>query len=95
MTLVREDRVERTAGVWVVPPGALPSSYSAEQISAESILSAKLTPRLDFPMTSLKDYQVDRRKVEVQQCMEPKRTNSPIDFLRPKIWANPLVPGLR
>ena len=27
MTLVREDRVVRTAGVSVVPPGAVPSSY--------------------------------------------------------------------
>ena len=66
MTLVREDRVERTSGVSVVPPGALLSSYSAEQISAESILSAKLTSRLDFPMRTLKDDQVDRRKMEVQ-----------------------------
>ena len=66
MTLVREDRVERTAGVPVVVPTAWLGSYSAEQISAESILSAKLTSRLDFPMTPLKDYQVDRRKVEVR-----------------------------
>ena len=27
LTLVREDRVGRTSGRWVVPPGALPSSY--------------------------------------------------------------------
>ena len=27
MTLVREDRVVRTAGVSVVPPGAMQSSY--------------------------------------------------------------------
>lgn len=52
-----------------------------EQISAESILSAKLTSRLDFPMRPLKDDQVDRRKVEVWQHMEPKRTNRSIDFL--------------
>ena len=32
-------------------------------------------------MRTLKDYQFDRRKVEVQQCMELKRTNSPIAFL--------------
>ena len=83
MTLVREDRVERTAGVWVVLPKAWPSSYRAAQISAESILSAKLTSRLDFPMTSLKDYQVDRRKMEVRQRMQSKRTNRDIDFLRP------------
>ena len=83
MTLVREDRVERTAGVWIVVPTALSSSYSAAKRSAESILSAKLTSRLDFPMRTLKDYQFDRRKVEVWQHMEPKRTNSPIDFLRP------------
>ena len=56
-----------------------------DQISAESILSAKLTPRLGFSMRTLKDDQFDRRKVEVWQHMEPKRTNSPIDFLRPKI----------
>ena len=66
MTLVREDRVEQSAGVSVVLPRALLSSYRLEQISAESILSAKLTSRLDFPMTSLKDDQVDRRKVEVR-----------------------------
>ena len=82
MPLVREDRGERTSGVPVVLPRALPGSYSTDQISAESILSAKLTSRLDFPMRTLKDDQFDRRKVEVQQCMEPKRTNSPIDFLR-------------
>ena len=35
-----------------------------EQISAESILSAKLTSRLDFPTRTLIDDQVDRRKVE-------------------------------
>jgi hypothetical protein len=81
LTLVREDRVERTAGVSIVLPRALSSSYRAEQISAESILSAKLTSRLDFPMRTLKDDQFDRRKVEVWQHMEPKRTNSPIDFL--------------
>ena len=52
-----------------------------EQISAESILSAKLTSRLDFPMRPLIDDQVDRRKVEVWQHMEPKRTNRSIDFL--------------
>ena len=52
-----------------------------EQISAESILSAKLTSRLDFPMRPLIDDQVDRRKVEVRQRMEPKRTNRSIDFL--------------
>ena len=33
-------------------------------------------------MIPQKDYLVDRRKVEVQQCMEPKRTNRDIDFLR-------------
>ena len=27
LTLVREDRVGRTSGQWVVSPGALPSSY--------------------------------------------------------------------
>ena len=81
MTLVREDRDERTAGVSIVLPRALLSSYSAEQISAESILSAKLTSRLDFPMSPLKDDQVDRRKVEVRQRMQPKRTNRPIDFV--------------
>lgn len=86
MTLVREDRVERTSGVWIVPPGALSSSYSAERISAESILSAKPPSRLDFPMTSLKDYQVDRRKVEAWQHVEPKRTNRGIDFLRSIDW---------
>ena len=63
----REDRVERTAGVSIVLPRALSSSYRAAKRSAESILSAKLTSRLDFPMTSLIDYQVDRRKVEVWQ----------------------------
>ena len=36
-----------------------------EQISAESILSAKLTSRLDFPTRTLIDDQVDRCKVEV------------------------------
>jgi hypothetical protein len=36
-------------------------------------------------MTSLKDDQVDRRKVEVWQRMQPKRTNRGIDFLRPLI----------
>jgi hypothetical protein len=81
LPLVREDRGERSAGVSVVLPRALLSSYRSEQISAESILSAKLTPRLDFPMRTLKDDQFDRRKVEVWQHMEPKRTNSPIDFL--------------
>ena len=83
MILVREDRIERTAGVSVVLPRAWLSSYRADQISAESILSAKLTSRLDFPMTSLKDYQVDRRKVEARQRVQPKRTNRGIDFLRP------------
>ena len=39
-------------------------------------------------MIPLKDDQVDRRKMEVQQCMESKRTNSPIDFLRP--WHSPI-----
>ena len=34
-------------------------------------------------MISLKDDQVDRRKVEVQQCMELKRTNRDIAFLCP------------
>ena len=92
MTLVREDRVERTAGVSVVLPRALLSSYRAAKRSAESILSAKLTSRLDFPMTSLKDDQVDRRKMEVQQCMESKRTNRDIDFLRPLISSD--FPGL-
>jgi hypothetical protein len=81
LPLVREDRGERSAGVSIVLPRALLSSYRSEQISAESILSAKLTPRLDFPMRTLKDDQFDRRKVEVWQHMEPKRTNSPIDFL--------------
>ena len=66
MTLVREDRVERTAGVSIVLPRALLSSYRADGISAESILSAKPPSRLDFPMTSLKDDQVDRRKMEVR-----------------------------
>ena len=66
MPLVREDRGERTAGVPIVIPMAWLGSYSADQISAESILSAKLTSRLDFPMIPLEDYQVDRRKVEVQ-----------------------------
>jgi len=66
LSLVREDRDERTSGVSVVPPGALLSSYSTDQISAESILSAKLTSRLDFPMRTLKDDQVDRRKVEAR-----------------------------
>jgi hypothetical protein len=33
-------------------------------------------------MTSLKDYQVDRRKMEVWQHMQSKRTNRGIDFLR-------------
>ena len=51
-----------------------------EQISAESILSAKLTSRLDFPMRPLIDDQVDRCKVEVRQRMEPKHTNRSIDF---------------
>ena len=83
MTLVREDRVERTAGVSVVLPRALPSSYRAARISAESILSAKPTSRLDFPMTSLKDDQVDRRKMEAWQHVQSKRTNRGIDFLRP------------
>ena len=32
-------------------------------------------------MRTQKDYLFDRRKVEVQQCMELKRTNSPIAFL--------------
>jgi hypothetical protein len=54
-----------------------------DQISAESILSAKLIPRLDFPMIPQKDDLVDRRKVEVLQSMEPKRTNRDTDFLRP------------
>ena len=47
-------------------------------------------------MRTLKDDQFDRRKVEVRQRMEPKRTNSPIDFLRPeymyhsvKSWQKP------
>ena len=66
MTLVREDRVERTAGVSVVLPRALLSSYSAAKRSAESILSAKLTSRLDFPMIPQKDDLVDRRKVKVR-----------------------------
>ncbi len=35
-------------------------------------------------LRTLKDDQFDRRKVEVRQRMEPKRTNSPIDFLRPE-----------
>lgn len=86
MPLVREDRGERTAGVSVVLPRALLSSYRAEQISAESILSAKLTSRLDFPMIPQKDDLVDRRKVEVWQHMEPKRTNRDIDFLRSLVW---------
>ena len=34
-------------------------------------------------MTSLKDDQVDRRKMEVRQRMQSKRTNRGIDFLRP------------
>ena len=80
MTLVREDRVERTAGVSIVLPRALSSSYRADQISAESILSAKLTPRLDFPMRTLKDDQFDRYKVEARQRVQPKYTNSPTDF---------------
>jgi len=63
LSLVREDRDGRAAGVSIVLPKALSSSYSAARISAESILSAKPTSRLDFPMISLKDYQVDRRKV--------------------------------
>ena len=83
MTLVREDRVERTAGVSIVLPRALSSSYRADQISAESILSAKLTSRLDFSMIPQKDDLVDRRKVKVRQRIEPKRTNRDIDFLRP------------
>jgi hypothetical protein len=33
-------------------------------------------------MMTLKDHQVDRRKVKVRQRIEPKRTNSHIDFLR-------------
>jgi hypothetical protein len=33
-------------------------------------------------MISLKDDQVDRRKMEVRQRMESKRTNRDIDFLR-------------
>ena len=56
-----------------------------EQISAESILSAKLTSRLGFSMRTLKDDQFDRYNVEVWQHMELKYTNSPTDFLRPKI----------
>jgi hypothetical protein len=59
------------------------SSYRSEQISAESILSAKLTSRLGFPMIPLIDDQVDRCKVEVRQRMEPKHTNRDTDFLRP------------
>ena len=34
-------------------------------------------------MRTLKDDQFDRCKVEVQQCMELKHTNSPIAFLCP------------
>ena len=56
-----------------------------DQISAESILSAKLTSRLDFPMISLKDDQVDRRKMEAWQHVQSKRTNRDIDFLRPQV----------
>lgn len=36
-------------------------------------------------MTSLKDDQVDRRKVEAWQHVQPKRTNRGIDFLRPRL----------
>ena len=36
-------------------------------------------------MRAQKDDLFDRRKVEVQQCMELKRTNSPIAFLCFKI----------
>lgn len=32
-------------------------------------------------MRTVKDYHVDRRKVEVWQHMELKRTNRPIAFL--------------
>jgi len=66
LPLVREDRGERTAGVPIVIPMASLGSYRTDQISAESILSAKLTSRLDFPMRTLKDDQFDRRKVEVR-----------------------------
>ena len=34
-------------------------------------------------MSPQKDHLVDRRKVEAQQCVEPKRTNRAIDFLCP------------
>ncbi len=34
-------------------------------------------------MKTQKEYLFDRRKVEVQQCMELKRTNSLIAFLCP------------
>jgi hypothetical protein len=36
-------------------------------------------------MTSLKDDQVDRRKVEAWQHVQPKRTNRGNDFLRSQI----------
>lgn len=45
-------------------------------------------------MIPQKDDLVDRRKVEAQQCVEPKRTNRDIDFLRSLIRRPPLVDGL-
>jgi hypothetical protein len=36
-----------------------------EEITAESILSGKLVPRLIFPMRAAEDYCVDRLEVEV------------------------------
>ena len=44
-------------------------------------------------MIPMKDDQVDRRKVEVQQCMELKRTNRDIAFLCPCLPMFSLLDG--
>ena len=44
-------------------------------------LSGKPTSKLDFPIRTVADYDLDRTRVEALQSVELSVTNSPIDLL--------------
>ena len=62
LTLVREDRVERTSSVRVVVPTAAPGSYVRK---GETLKASKreTNHKMSFLLRVVKDYDVDRLQV--------------------------------
>ena len=62
MTLVREDRVVRTAGVSVVPPGAMLSSYVRTRYTLKAS-KRETYHKMSFLLRVVRDDDVDRLQV--------------------------------